>query len=724
MSSGELKSHYNASELLGLPGIVDLKGRPIQSVKGVLEKATRENWSSQKRAGRGGGREYPVTALPAETRDHLMHQLVAQLPETLGHLPANTAGTALVVAEQPAVPAVATLKKWQTSTMDARMVFIRLIEQAASTIGATKAVRILVKQAAEGTLPDEVQHMVPLANKRCGDGSDRTLSERTLMRWWSDYKKNGGNYAALAPKSVEKEELPPWAPYFLQCYRVPQKISVPHAIEDMAEILPAGLQLPSESQVYRFMEKYSKLDLQRGRMTGKELRSQKGFIRRSTDELLPLDVCLCDGHSWKGYVAHPVHGRHFKPEVCAIIDAATRVIIGWSAGLAESSQTVADAVRHSVTVSEDKPEGGIMAILYADRGAGNQANVNSDPFVGMYARLGITYKTGIPGNSQARGLIERVQKTVWIRAAKKTATYTGPGMDSTVQRKVYLALEKDVKAAVKAGKHGKKSEKLMSWQEFLDFCHAEVADYNRRPHTALPRITDRETGLRRHMCPLEMWSKHMAEGWTAEVPEPAELQSLFRPHITATTRRGEVRLFGNIYYSGDLVHYNGATVIVAYDIHDASQVWVKDQDERLICIARWNANKRAFFPISAVEQAREDRKNRRKKLLLGHLEEVEAEANVALEIVETRELPPEVIAFEERQQAKQLQRQETQACFDTISDLRDDIRRRETQGQASEYETTWADDYDRSLGSGKRLGLYKEDPNCARRFTLDTAQAQ
>lgn len=712
------KNYYSAKDLIGLPGMPGTE-------QAVNSRARKEAWTSCKRAGRGGGKEYALESLPPETRDHLANQTIAQLTEKVCPFPMTPRQeTTPAVIEKPDYSEIAAMKKWQTSTMDARLVIIRLIEQAAPSIGATKAIRILVKQAADGVLPPEIQALVPVANKRAGDSGDRTLSERSLMRWWSDYKKNGGNYSALAPVAVEKAELPPWAPYFLKCYRVPQKISVAHAIEDLAAILPAGIALPSEAQAYRLLGKMSKLDVQRGRMTGKELRSQKGFIRRSTDEFQPLDICIPDGHSWKGYIAHPVHGRHFKPEVCAIIDAVTKVIIGWSAGLAESSQTVADAVRHAVTVNDEKRYGGIPAILYADCGAGNEATVNSDPFCGMYARLGMSYKTGIPGNSQARGLIERAQKTVWIRAAKKLPTYTGPGMDSSVQRKMYLALEKDVKAAVKAGTPGKKSEKLLSWQEFLDFCQNEIEDYNRRPHSSLPRITDKETGLRRHMCPLEMWSKFLAEGWTPEVPEPAELDALFRPHVTVTTRRGEVRVFGNLYYSGDLVHYNGETVIVAYDIHDANQVWVKDQEERLICIARWNANKKAFYPVPVVEQAREDRKNRRRKLLLGHLEEVEAEAAVSVELVATRELPPEVIAFEQRQEEKVKQKEIGQTFFDNIADLSDDIRRRQKRGEASAYETTWAEDYDRSLGSGKRLGLYKTDPNCAGRFAAQAAQHQ
>jgi putative transposase len=593
--------------------------------------------------------------------------------------------------------------------MDARLVIIRLIESMAPSIGVSKAIKAIVKQATDGQLHPEILHM---ANGRAGD--TRTLSEKTLERWWGIYRRAGCDYSALAPKSPKRGEIPPWAPYFLQCYRVPQKISIVHALEDMADIIPAEIPIPSEYQVRRYLDKFSRLDIQRGRMTGKELKSVKGFIRRDTSQFEPLDICLCDGHSFKAYVAHPVHGRPFKPEVCAVIDAVTRVCIGWSAGLAESSQTVADAVRHAVTVNETKLYGGIPAILYADKGAGNEATVNSDPFIGMYARLGITYRTGIPGNSQARGRIERMQASLWVRAAKELPTYTGKGMDEQVKRKVYLQMDTDVKQALREGRQGAKSPILLAWRDFLDFLAVAVEEYNRRPHQGLPRITDSNNGLRRNMCPLEMWSRFLAEGWTPEVPEAAELDGLFRPHVTVTTRRGEVRLFGNIYYSADLVHYAGETVIVSYDIHDAAQVCVKDMEERLIAVARWDANKKAFYPVPFVEKAREDRKARRVKTLQGHLDEVEAEAQAAPVLVEYRELPQEVIAYEVKKEEKERQIAQSRQYFSSAAEIYDDIRERQKRGEANPYEIQWADDKD--LSGVKRVGLYRDDPACTGRF--------
>lgn len=59
-----MKAHCTAKELAGLPGMPGTE-------QNVNAKAKRENWPCQKRSGRGGGREYAVTALPLETRKAL-----------------------------------------------------------------------------------------------------------------------------------------------------------------------------------------------------------------------------------------------------------------------------------------------------------------------------------------------------------------------------------------------------------------------------------------------------------------------------------------------------------------------------------------------------------------------------------------------------------------------------------------------------------------------------
>ena len=59
-----MKSWYSASELAGLPGLP-------RTVQNINEKAKRESWTHRPRQGRGGGREYSIYSLPAETREFL-----------------------------------------------------------------------------------------------------------------------------------------------------------------------------------------------------------------------------------------------------------------------------------------------------------------------------------------------------------------------------------------------------------------------------------------------------------------------------------------------------------------------------------------------------------------------------------------------------------------------------------------------------------------------------
>ena len=60
-----MKFWYSVSELVGLPGL-PLTDRAIQI------RAKREGWEHRPRQGRGGGKEYAIHSLPAETQAFLI----------------------------------------------------------------------------------------------------------------------------------------------------------------------------------------------------------------------------------------------------------------------------------------------------------------------------------------------------------------------------------------------------------------------------------------------------------------------------------------------------------------------------------------------------------------------------------------------------------------------------------------------------------------------------
>lgn len=595
-----MKKWYSANNLAGLNGMP-------KTVSGVVRKAKRESWLAKHSEGQGGGLEYHFNVLPEATRDALYQQHSNTIPVQ--------SSTDLVASEEIKVD-LTSLKKWQRDIFAARLALYREFERLLELYGYTKAVDKLVLFAKTGTLPEHLQTMVPQANAR--KGKTRTLSASMVKGWHRTVKRNG--LTALAPKAARKDKVPAWASYFHKVFNRPQKPSLSEALRELEAILPEDIKLPSYHQVRRYHQNRSRLEREKGRHSAPAMKRFKGYIRRSTDNLLPLDVVQCDGHSFKAKVNHPVHGRPFKPEVCAVIDVKTKLALGWSAGLAESAHTVADALRHTMTVNESKPWGGVPAILYTDKGAGNMADMLGDEVTGILSRAGTTHHTGIPGNAQGRGLVEKTNQQLWIAPARKLETFVGTGMDELAKRTVYLEHEKEVR---KTGTC--RLSNLPSWAEFLEICNQAVLDYNNKPHSGLPKVKDAATQRIRHMTPFEAWFTTIREGWKPTLLDANILEDLFRPQVIRITRRAEVSIFNNKYYEAALEHYHGEKIIVEYDIHDPLSVRIRDMDQRLICVAQFDRNKKDFFPVPEIERSRDQRAKGRLKLIDIKREEIEAE---------------------------------------------------------------------------------------------------
>lgn len=697
------KTHYTMRELAGVPGMTATES-------GNIRMAKRENWQGQKRKGTKAT-EYPLTCLPEATRNHLIGAILLT-PTAEQSMTKSVSPAELIerpAAPAPAVQKLAELKTWQQKIMDARLCFIRLIERAENEIGVNKAVTHLAEKSKAGELPEEMQRLVSVANARAGNSGGRALSRSSLLRWWREYKAAGGNYAVLAPAQVEKQEIPAWAPLFLKLYQVPQKPSVDMVVRDMAALLPVGIAVPSTAAVRRWVKKYSRLEIQKGRKSGSELRGQRLYRERDFSHMAPGDCFVFDGHSFKALVAHPHHGRPFKPEICCGIDVATRYAVGFSVGLAESTQTVADAIRASMTINEHSPVACIPAAIYADNGGGNLAKVNSDEIAGLYARLGITFMTGIAGNPQARGVIERLNSSLWIPAAKRLPTFVGKDMDTLEARKVYLTLQKEVRASQKSGLPVN-SPLLLSWPDFIDFCADEINAYNHRPHSSLDRIRDPRTNLMRYMTPAECWASFVAKGWQPVLPEEKEMDTLFRPHEMRPCSRGKITLWGNVYSDASLEHYHGTKLMVGYDIHDASRVWVREPQGRLIVVAKRDAHKSGFISITANEKNIENRYKNRMRTLGRKVEEVELERRGAPLQLVANVASAEVIAQTNAIIAKvEAKKKLVNSPIERLQEIRERIK---NGGEVSAYEQQWVSDYDAFFATGKKSQLLRNDEFC------------
>ena len=299
--------------------------------------------------------------------------------------------------------------------------------------------------------------------------------------------------AGLAPKPMEKLKVPAWAPYLLKLYQQPQKPSLLSCMEQLPAVLPSEITLPSYHAANRFLKKMSKVDVQRGRMGSREIKAILPFVRRDTAELWPTTVYTADGHTFDAEVAHPSHGRPFRPEITTVLDIATRRAVGWSAGLAESTWAVLDGLRNACET------GGIPSIFYVDNGSGYRNAAMSDEANGFAKKLGITITHSLPYNSQARGIIERAHQSIWVRGAKTLPTYMGAAMDREAKQNVYKITRADIKTSGT-------SRLLMAWNDFIKWSQQQIDAYNDRPHRALPKVRG-DDGKMRHQTPNEAWAQ-------------------------------------------------------------------------------------------------------------------------------------------------------------------------------------------------------------------------
>ena len=144
--------------------------------------------------------------------------------------------------------------------------------------------------------------------------------------------------------------------------------------------------------------------------------------------------------------------------------------------LSETAVAVADALRHGMT-HFPPPLG-----YYSDNGSGETGDMLDKETTGILPRIGIEHFTGIPGNPQGRGKIERLWQTITIPLAKQYATYQGKDADAETLRKVSNALASAQKVQKKGEELSKAQETALAaaptWAQFM----ADLEEAVQRSH--------------------------------------------------------------------------------------------------------------------------------------------------------------------------------------------------------------------------------------------------
>ncbi|EMY3402105.1 transposase [Escherichia coli] len=612
----------SVNELVGLPGMPGT----AQGVRYSIKKMASSEHFRRKRAG-SKTIEYSIDCLPPITQQALRERHVAQLmatdpQEITTQPPVKRERKQNVVqpveayrgSPQLVEERLNALTENQRKVAEARIALVCEVLRISQEPGfsCASAIRFIVARLAQGNLEDRLESLVITANAR--KGKERTLSAITLKRWIAAFNKaqNAAERLLLLVPG-KRDEIKPeeisWLPEFLAQYRQVNGRPMSEAYEDfVAEWQrrhadePYMLEVMPSYDVVRYaMKKLPEVVKQKGRITGSEYRQLEGFTRRDWTAMPVNYVWIGDGHGMKLKCAHPIHGRPFSPEVTFVIDGGTRFVVGWSLDLAENVFAVAGAIQHGIR-NHGKP-----FLYYSDNGSGETADMLDKEVVGILPRLGIKHPTGIAGNPQGRGIIERLNRTLPMRIARRYRTYFGKGAD----RESLRVLNRDLRSAFNAMQQDKPlndrqkaaMRELPSWAELIEAIREGVEWYNNRPHSELPM---KPNG--RHYSPAEFRKKRLAEEDTEiEWLSDLELRDMFRPMVERPVRRCEIQWLNNIYYAPELRDEHGRKVLISYDIHDAERITVRRKDGSFICEAIWNGNKRAAFAVSAEYHKQQQR---------------------------------------------------------------------------------------------------------------------
>ena len=600
---------YSAAQLaeMKLPGLPG-------SERGMIDRARKENWTSRQVPGKGGKNGLRTEYQPPKAvLDLIKHKRMEEIFEAQKQLPVTAAAAPPCPA--PRKPEVfrqdgamvkrglirrvkdeSELNDLDRARRDAGLVLCQAIESAMalSQCSAKRAMTELAERVLGGIARPELVEAATVTYtkpRKTGQTVDSMVSR--FQKMYAAYlqgRSEGDMARYLVPGKAEKSGHDPIHVHaFVMFYCRPARPPVTEAWRAAQGWFAAqSLPCPAVDTFYRIEKSLPVTVKYRGRMTGSEWRGLKAYVARDVSMFNSNDIWVADGHSFKAKVQHPIHGQPFVPEITVVIDWVSRRVVGWSVDLAESTMAVSAAFRHAQQQTRARP-----LIYYSDNGSGHTSKMIDCPIHGTLARQGIAHETGIPGNPQARGIIERLWQVTTIPLARSYPTCIWRGADQETTRKMLVALNK---------KDGSGQNALPGWQQFIADCERVLGwdgEYNQaHAHRALDGRT-----------PMQEYTRKLDINAADCGPTDDELAVLWMPEVRRVPDRGLVRLFGNEYSNTALVDLltEGEEVRVRYDLHNADKVWLLRMDGRYLCEAEWNAHRRAAFPVPRVEQLREQR---------------------------------------------------------------------------------------------------------------------
>lgn len=629
------------TKVFSLTDIADSLGVPKRKVERM---AVAENWRYSEVSVKGGMRRlYASTDLPTYVRKALelkrRQKIAASFSFEVAGSPALTPAAA-VVSAAAAAPSSISLSERERAQRDCAQLVLKQIEKLIEKGCTTRsACHVIINSAQAGLLDKKaVEALRNSRDPRGRQSADGIPSPRSLERWVHTVRQG----RELAPQRArEGYGVRPWHALAIALAQRPQGSTRQWITAQIAaQWDPAwGKQPPSYAAVcWFFRERASQIDVMKFRHTGSALKALRFYNRRKTNHLWPAQEVHADGWCTHFSAPHPVSGEFVTYEVWHYHDVSTRYVTPFAVGMSESFEVIAKGLENYIRVL------GVPAILQTDStGSVKNDRFQFDPVASISQRAGISIvHPKEVGNSQANGIPENFN--TWMdMQAREIATYCGKGMDALTLKRVKkitqkMARETGEKRAALRNEAQRMGRGIVfdSMKEATDWLEAVREKWNAHPHRSLPKITDPVTGARRHQSPNEALQAARDEGWVPVAMDEESVVDLFRPHLRKTVRRGSVSPFsGQRYGSPELEHFNGKEVMVAIDIMDPSEVWVKTLRGEFIGkfpLVEAIARSQSFYEYALEKRAKAQ--IRRKENQIGEIErrmapvEIEGEAKV------------------------------------------------------------------------------------------------
>lgn len=398
------------------------------------------------------------------------------------------------------------------------------------------------------------------------------ISEATLFEWLALTKEAATPRearAALLPKHkgrVRKNRQ--WEGVALDIYHQPSK---PTGADVQRRLVRAG----HECTVGQVRGLIDSMPAQLGRNSaarlGQRLYSQTEAPYTEMDNSgTPPGFCyVADGYRADVYLAHPLTGGIWRPEIMHIVDEATGFMVGFHIMAHESAYDVMVGWAKAFEKWDHVPP-----IRHVDNGSGFRNRFTEDSVTSYLDRVCSNAIYSRPYNPKGKGIGERINgisrdgfMKLWI-----PPFYCGPDMAKEVLERT--ARECRAKNMIPPSL----SQFLYDYQDWID------NDWNQRPSN-------------------NFLGKTRAEAWATRIHIPPNLTAaeIARPQVRRTVRRGSVNLIGRRYQSHILLAFNHKQVIVEYDITDSKSVTIRNEQGRFVCDAPL-VEKKSRYDESFVEE--------------------------------------------------------------------------------------------------------------------------